>query len=211
MIPKIIFQTYENKYEDLPEHYRQTSLSWKRLNPGWLYIYHDKDQRSDYVLRRSPELYDIYKKVSKPLKADIWRYLILSENGGVYADMDSFCITPMNYILSDIPENIDLVSTKTERLNHTNNANFAAVKGSKILKKCCEDIIKEYEVNGKANSRHSIHSSFTDNVANNLEIVSKTMVASHGLSYKNTFDLSKITIDYYGNEMPYLDFLSTMA
>lgn len=210
MIPKIIFQTHEYKYEELPYWFKQTSMSWRNLNLGWGYIYHDFAQRSKYVKDNSPELYKIYKDVMKPYQADIWRYLIIKNEGGVYADMDSFCTTPLSYILKDLPKHIDLVSTRTEKRDHTNNANFAAVKNSKILKECIEQIIDRNAKERISNipDQGIIHKCFSEGVHNNPEIVSKIMVASHGLSYKKSFDQNIVKIDYYGQELTYLEFLS---
>jgi mannosyltransferase OCH1-like enzyme len=210
MIPKIIFQTHEYEYEELPYWFKQTSMSWRNLNPGWEYIYHNFAQRSKYVKDNSPELYKIYRDVMKSHQADIWRYLILKEHGGVYADMDSFCSTPLDYILNEIPENIDLVSTKTESPNHINNSNFAAVKNSKILNQCIEEIIYANRKELKRNrpDQTIIHGCFSNVVMNNPDIVSKIMKAHHGSSYKTKFDQNRQIIDYYGQEMTYKDFLS---
>lgn len=208
MIPKIIFQTYEGKYENLPEHYKQTSLSWQRLNPGWAYVYHDRDQRDEYVKTFSPELYKTYGRVIKPHQADIWRYLILKNEGGVYADMDSFCSTPMDYILDKVPDTVDIVCTKTEDRNHTNNANFAAVKRSVILTQCIEDILVANRKERNSPDQTVIHQCFSDGVLNNPEKVSKTMKAEHGHTYKRKFDQDNMKIDYYGEKISYGDLLT---
>ena len=208
MIPKIIFQTHEYKYEELPYWFKQTSMSWRNLNPGWEYIYHDFAQRSKYVKDNSPELYKIYKDVMKPHQADIWRYLIIKNEGGVYADMDSFCIAPLDYILDGLPSHIDLVSTAIEKRNHTNNANFAAVKGSKILNKCIDQIIESNKGFVSAPNQEIIHKCFSDEVWGSQDIVYKTMKAEHGHSFKTKFDQNIIEIDYYGKKMTYPEFLS---
>jgi mannosyltransferase OCH1-like enzyme len=208
VIPKKIFQTHQYKYEDLPKWFKQTSMSWINLNPGWEYIYHDAVTREKYVKDTSPELYKIYGEIRKPHQADIWRYLIVKNEGGVYADMDSFCLVPMDYILDGLPEHIDLVSTKTEAREHTNNANFAAVKNSKVLNSCVDDIIKANSIFLNKPDQQIIHSCFTDGVKNNPDIVSKTMKAGHGSSYKTDFDQNLQRIDYYGQEMTYEEFLS---
>lgn len=201
MIPKTIFQTHEHKYEELPQHLRQIVMSWKNLNPGWNYVYHDKDQREQYVLQNGGELYDIYKRVKGPHKADIWRYLIVQAEGGVYADMDSFCTTPMDYILDNLSNDIDVVCTKMDRSGGINNANFAAVKGSVILSSCIKDIKAGWMPPDFKTT--IIHKSFSDNVLNNINIVADTMVASHSQIYKKNFDLENIKIDYYGKELFY--------
>jgi mannosyltransferase OCH1-like enzyme len=210
MIPKIIFQTHEYKYEELPEWFKQTSMSWRNLNPGWEYVYHNEEQRAYYVRTQNPELYETYKEVRKPHQADIWRYLIVKNEGGVYADMDSFCTVPMDYILGDLPNHIDLVSTRTEKRNHTNNANFAAIKNSKILNECIAKIIDCNDKKRKRNKpdQQVIHKCFSDGILNNPDIVSKTMRAEHGATYKRAFNSNDMKIDYYGQEMTYLEFLS---
>jgi hypothetical protein len=208
VIPKKIFQTHQYKYEDLPKWFKQTSMSWINLNPGWEYIYHDAETRQKYVKDASPELYKIYGEVIKPHQADIWRYLIVKNEGGVYADMDSFCTVPMDYILNGLPDHIDLVSTSTEKQNHTNNANFAAVQNSKVLNSCIEDIIKANSIFLNKPDQKIIHQCFSDGVKNNTDIVSKTMRAGHGRSYKTGFDQNLERIDYYGQEMTYEEFLS---
>jgi mannosyltransferase OCH1-like enzyme len=214
MIPKIIFQTHEYNYEECPEWFKQTSMSWRNLNPGWEYVYHNFAERTKYVKDNSPELYKIYTKVIKPHQADIWRYLIVRNIGGVYADMDSFCTVPMDYILDGLPDHIDLVSTATENrtatksIDHTNNSNFGAIKGSKILNKCIDDIIEEDKKYGPKVTQRIIHECFSDNVKGNPDTVSKVMRAEHGASYKTRFNQDIMIIDYYGQEMTYLEFLS---
>ena len=212
MIPKKIFQTYENKYEDLPKHYKQTSLSWQRLNPGWTYIYHNKNQRGEYVKTFSPELYKLYNNVENPFQADIWRYLILKNEGGVYADMDSFCSVPMDYVLKDITNDIDIVSTSKEKIFigtqiqiHINNANFAAVKESKVLNECIENILL---ANVHNFNQEIIHQCFSNAILNNIKIVSTSMKANHGYKYKEDFDENSIKLNYYGKKIFYGNFLT---
>lgn len=216
MIPKKIFQTHEYQYKDLPQHFQQTSMSWQTMNPGWEYVYHDKDQRESFVLNNCPEIYPLYKEVKEMYQADIWRYLIVKDNGGVYADMDSFCITPMDYILKDLPFGIDMVVTNEEVNNHTNNANFAAIYGSKIMQDAVisllswyGDAINKYPNNSiKIKAKSAIHDAFSSSVYKNSHIVSRTMEASHSSTYQKSFDLSKIIVNDYGKKMSYTDFLS---
>ena len=219
MIPKKIFQTHEYKYEDLPENFKQTSMSWQNINPGWEYIYYDKDQRENYVKIHGPELYFFYKRVGKMFQADIWRYLIIYKEGGVYADMDSFCTAPLDYILSNLPDNISMVVTEEEDNKHTNNANFASVKGSKIMKdviislltSCSRDFDRDSAIS-EVNSmlERNIHVSFSDTIYKNKSHVSRNMqMISHSLDYKKPFYAAQILIDYYGEKMYYEDVLST--
>ena len=208
VIPKKIFQTYECSYEELPKWFKKTSESWINLNPGWHYIYHDEVQRTRYVKHNSPELYKTYEAVKNIHKADIWRYLILRNEGGVYADMDSFCTVPMDYILEGLPDHIDVVSTEIENLNHVNNANFGAVIDSIVLNECIENIKCKNKDATDFPNQEVIHDCFSKNVLRNPDIVSKSMRAEHGSTFKRDFDQNVKKIDYYGQEMTYLEFLS---
>lgn len=204
MIPKIIFQTHEYKYKELPENFKHTVGSWKNLNPGWEYRYYDKEARNQYVLENSPELHKIYKQCKSTHKADIWRYLILYNEGGVYADMDSFCNTPMDYLLRDIPEHIDIVTTEVEDKDHINNANFAAVKNSKVLLSCINEIMTDYPI---VKNQGMIHGAFSNAANRHKGVVLHTMKAYHGNTFKSKFDPSRLNIDYCGNIIQYKDFI----
>jgi mannosyltransferase OCH1-like enzyme len=93
MIPKIIWQTYECDYKDLPTKALEFSNSWKNKNPDWEYRYVSGLERSEFVLNNfGKEWFDIYNSYkANVLRADLWRYMCLYINGGLYADLDIVC------------------------------------------------------------------------------------------------------------------------
>jgi hypothetical protein len=93
MIPKIIWQTYECDYEDLPKYLKEYSKTFIDLNPNWKYIYHSAKQREEFVLNNfGKEWLNLFNSCPIPvMKADIWRYMVAYINGGVYSDIDSIC------------------------------------------------------------------------------------------------------------------------
>jgi hypothetical protein len=216
MIPKKIFQTHEYKYKELPNNFKETSRSWKILNPDWEYVYHDRNDRDKFIINECPEIYPLYKNVKGMYQADIWRYLIVYKEGGVYADMDSFCISPMDYVLKDFLKGCDIAVTKEELNNHTNNANFAAIKESKILKESIDLILFWYKdslekgvgdaIFKRAGSQ--IHDAFSVSVYNNYNMAPRIMVASHSSTYKAMFIADDIEINYYGNKIKYHEVLA---
>jgi mannosyltransferase OCH1-like enzyme len=219
MIPKKIFQTHQYPYEELPINFKETSRSWKILNPDWEYIYHDKDDRDKFIIDECPEIYPLYKKVKNMYQADIWRYLIVYKEGGVYADMDSFCISPMSYVLKDFYKNFDIAVTEEDSNNHTNNANFAAVQSSKVLKDSIDSLLLWYKDNTKKGIGDSIftragsqiHDAFSRSVYNNKLVCSRTMKASHSSTYKSQFSIDDIQIDYYGKTILYNKLLKSIG
>lgn len=90
MIPKIIWQTHECPYEDLPELYKNNSKTYQDSLDGWEYRYHSALDRELFVSENFPEYLDLYQYIGPGIyKSDFWRYLVLYKFGGLYGDMDS--------------------------------------------------------------------------------------------------------------------------
>jgi hypothetical protein len=89
MIPRIIHQTW---FEDItPLHYpnlNRLQNSWK--NSGWTYKFYTDDSARQYINDHFPnhflQAYDAL--IPGAYKADLFRYMILMREGGVYADVD---------------------------------------------------------------------------------------------------------------------------
>jgi hypothetical protein len=147
VIPKKIWQTYDTKYEDLPPFQKNIINTWKALNPGWEYNYADAEQRAKDVENFDKFLYWLYLNVNKTLQANIWRYTVVYQNGGFYADMDSVCIVPLDDVINKYYNNEDMICTEFGyQCPVVNNSNFAAIKNSKILDLVLKDTIAESKI-----------------------------------------------------------------
>lgn len=101
MIPKVIWQTHEYDFKDLPYPYNINAKSWIDKNPRFKYKYINAEGRRMQLEKLRPDMLEVYDNVpSKITQSDIWRYAVLSEYGGFYADLDSVCIQPLNLDLS---------------------------------------------------------------------------------------------------------------
>jgi hypothetical protein len=102
-IPKVIWQTYKDDYEVLPKYIREHAESWKTVNPGYEYNYMSDEQAAQFVLEKyGQEYHDIF--VSLPvgvMRGDMWRYLVVYEYGGIYADLDTICKKPIDEWLKE--------------------------------------------------------------------------------------------------------------
>lgn len=211
MIPKKIFQTHECNYEDLPENFKQTSMSWRSLNPGWEYIYHNKKERERFIFDYYRHLYDFFVKSSNIVKADIWRYCIVYHYGGVYADMDSVCKKPLDYMLKTyngedlIPMNTNSVGPIEKEKGYVNNSNFAAITNSKVLKNVIKDLYKKilFKKETKENDLPITWYSFADHASKLNGMVFDA--AEHDYRFKTKLD--DFNIDLYGTKMKYSEFL----
>ena len=123
-VPRLIHQTWKSSKVDAP-HVRNVR-SWVEMNPDWEYrLWTDSDIRL-LVARRFPDYLEMFD--SYPLqiqRADMFRYFVMYEYGGVYADMDFEALVPLSEILDDdlrienkFQDSIDLVSTESSDDNH---------------------------------------------------------------------------------------------
>lgn len=89
MIPKTIYQTW--KTQNLPNKLEKLHSSMRKKNPEYKHIIYTDEQMDDYMQANAEkEIYKIYLKLNHIVaKADIWRYTILLNNGGIYLDIDS--------------------------------------------------------------------------------------------------------------------------
>jgi mannosyltransferase OCH1-like enzyme len=103
MIPKIIWQTYECGYDELPEYIKDCTKTWIDQNPGWDYKYLDAKERETFVLDNfGYEWHSIFTKLPYGvLKADIWRHMVMYTHGGIYSDVDTVCKGPIDLWIKD--------------------------------------------------------------------------------------------------------------
>lgn len=217
MIPKIIWQTHEWDYQDLPEVFKKTSHTWKNLNPEWEYRYFNAKDRKDFIEEYYPILLETYLEpiFLEPIKvrqADIWRYCVVHKYGGVYADMDSVCIKPLDYMLESYSNEDLLVLKRNMDLDNkdVHNCNFAGIKNSQTLNNIIDDLYQTTKLNKFYPT--GLDSTFLDtwiafskyaqNITNGL-----FFDASHpSLDCKE--DFKDFTIDYYGERMNYSEYIN---
>lgn len=86
-IPKILHFTW--KGARLPRRMAAIFERWQALHPDWEFRFYDDAGLRDFVVREFPEhlaLYDGYPKQIQ--RVDVFRYMVLSRVGGIYADLD---------------------------------------------------------------------------------------------------------------------------
>lgn len=114
MIPKIIHQTWYNN--DLPIEYINIIEHNKKLNPNFIFkFYTDKD--IDNILENNKNIIssfisNAYYKINPkygPARADLFRYLIIYLEGGIYLDMKIKILEPLEKWI-DFKNDIGVVS-----------------------------------------------------------------------------------------------------
>lgn len=93
-IPKIIWQTM--KTNRVPPILKDFADSWIENNPEYEYRLCDDDDIIEFIQSDFPEYLEPYLKIKHGAsKADLWRYLVIYQYGGVYADSDCRCLVPL--------------------------------------------------------------------------------------------------------------------
>jgi len=151
MIPKIIWQTYECNYDELDSKALECLNSWKDLNQDWEYRYVSGKERENFVLKHfGEEWHKIYMSYTAGvLKADLWRYMCLYVNGGVYSDLDILCKKPIESWL-DLNLNF-AVSEEPDNPGYTQMI-FASCANNIFLENILKDIKEQFYLNNKYNN-----------------------------------------------------------
>jgi hypothetical protein len=216
-IPKIIWQTHEWEYSDLPQNFLAATMTWKNLNPDWEYRYVSAKERESYIDSSFINLYKMHDKVSQ---ADLWRYLVTYKYGGVYSDMDSICTTPLTYMLDQHQNNAELVAMPIDANGYSNNSNFAIVNSSQIMDNILKNLVAYYkkpdwiQLFMNTTTTGEFWEYFTDNIklhpalyydvvfAEDPNLVSFNFDVVHSQGIKTTFNYD-YPVNYYGENTSY--------
>lgn len=158
MIPKIIWQTYECDYEDLPEYIKDCTKTWIDLNPEWEYKYINSLKRKEFVLNNYGEDWlNIFNNLpNNVMMANMWSYMVLNSFGGLYVDIDTVCKKPISYWLDN---SFDLVcSTEFVDEDPKKDINvfiFAGKKNNIVFEKMFKSINNKLKDIGYSIEKHS--------------------------------------------------------
>jgi mannosyltransferase OCH1-like enzyme len=104
LIPKLIHQTCPDPAR-LPDELAENVAFLKANNPGWQHRLHGDEEVCDYLRDRlGPVAFSLLEKLSPGygvVRADLFRYAVILEQGGVYLDIKSTCKPPLANILRD--------------------------------------------------------------------------------------------------------------
>lgn len=99
-IPKIVHQTYFTK--KLPKEIQDNINKLQELNSDWVFKTYDDADIEQYIRLHYPMLIPTFQKIN-PIygvaKADLFRYLVIYNEGGVYLDIKSSVAKPLNDII----------------------------------------------------------------------------------------------------------------
>ena len=92
-IPRILVQTYRyTTLDGVPPPTNETMRKLRDANPGWEYHYYNDDDHRTFIEKNMPEMLEAYDAINPAYgaaRADLFRYIVIYVNGGVYLDIKS--------------------------------------------------------------------------------------------------------------------------
>jgi mannosyltransferase OCH1-like enzyme len=108
LIPRVIHQTHDLPFEMLADQYKRNTRRFLRDNPTFEYRYYSATHVETFIRARyGKKMLAIYRSIDPaygPARADLFRYLLLYEEGGVYLDMKSGPTAPLDATIRDTDE-----------------------------------------------------------------------------------------------------------
>ena len=98
MIPKIIHQTWRNE-KSIVDAYKECVKTVKQKHPGYSYRFYNNEQCRDVVKQDFREFLDAYDSMTPVEKADLFRYLVVYRDGGIYLDIDCYCVANFDNLI----------------------------------------------------------------------------------------------------------------
>lgn len=146
MIPRIVHQTW---FEDIsairyPQLYRLQN-SWR--NSGWEYRFYNDTEARTYIMDNYPALFLVAYDTLVPgaFKADLFRYLILLRDGGIYADIDVLLETNLDSLipptLSYLAVRDDGIASGHDQAYCLWNGLIAAAPGHPVMARAIERVV----------------------------------------------------------------------
>ena len=110
-IPGNIFVTADFKRKNLPEIIKHQFDKIIKNNPDYTLNYYSDEEARDFIKEFYPEFLEDYDSIIPgAYKADLWRYLVLYEYGGVYMDIGHMPLLPLNgNVINDSDEFISCI------------------------------------------------------------------------------------------------------
>jgi len=149
MIPRILHQVWLGG--SVPRVWAEVAMSWRRFHPGWAYHFWTDAESQPFVQANYPEFLGTFESYAYPIqRADVLRYLLLHQFGGLYVDMDIECLRPMDPLLAGkralVVHEPEAHATEGGRPAYLSNAFIAAEPGHPLLDTLLQTLTREAAV-----------------------------------------------------------------
>lgn len=145
IIHQVWFGTMPNKKKAKKTYikFKKYRNSWKEKNPTWYHIEWNKEMSDRFVYKFYNKYYDLYRNYTYEIqKCDAIRYMILHRYGGLYVDMDYYCVKPFDIVFSNYKSPLYLVQTPNMHGEYVSNSLMFSVPQHKFWKELLSEMGK---------------------------------------------------------------------
>lgn len=141
-IPRIIHQLWKN--EDIPRRWTNAHESVKKYHPGWEYRLWTDAMMDDYVQRGHAGFYPVFAGMNRNImRADVFRYILMRDIGGLYCDLDYEFLRPFDYGDAQVVLSMEYEERYGDSADQVANFVFASVPGHALW----TDVLDELRAN----------------------------------------------------------------
>lgn len=157
-VPKAIHQIWMDKNNEanpnpsIPSQFGEFMGAWKRMHPEYSYTLWTGDKMREYVAANFPRLLGFYDALPTWIyRCDMFRYMLLERDGGIYIDADMQPVKHLSNLLAylepstDAPDGYTALLTYEKGCSYVTNAIIASCPGTRLwhdfLTKCVEDTV----------------------------------------------------------------------
>jgi mannosyltransferase OCH1-like enzyme len=185
-IPKTIYQTF--KSEQLPWLTQWHIHKLKNRNPEFDYQFYTDDRIAAFIASEyGSDVFALYNRINiGAAKADFFRYAILYAKGGVYLDIDSLNVTPLEEFI--LPDDSAIISMEK---NLTCYVQWALIFEAKhpFLAKTLESVLANLSTNKYPHDVHQMTgpSAYTKAIQDCLQSSPSAYYRQLGVDYEGHF------------------------
>lgn len=157
-VPKAIHQIWMDKNNEanptpsIPSQFGEFMSAWKRMHPEYTYTLWTGDKMRAYVASHFPRLLGFYDALPTWIyRCDMFRYMLLERDGGIYIDADMQPVKHLSNLLAylepsaDSPDGYTALLTYEKGCSYVTNAIIASCPGTRLwhdfLTSCVEDTV----------------------------------------------------------------------
>jgi len=141
-IPKIIHQTW--KTSRVPLRWRSSVSANKRIYPDWEHrLWTDADMHA-HVEREHPRFYPVFAGFERSImRADVFRYVLMNDMGGVYCDLDYVFIRRFDFSPHQLVLSKEFDRDAGDSHDQVANYFFASARGHRFWADCLDSLMND--------------------------------------------------------------------
>ena len=117
-VPRVIHQTFRDE-EEIPRQWLEYRTSLLQMHPNWKYQFWDDERCAAFVNTNFPTFAATYQKMMQQERVQLFKYLLMYKEGGLFVDFDCECLKPLDPIaewMENDGKKIVMCQTDKERI-----------------------------------------------------------------------------------------------